>query len=359
MVRTMVLMRSKGLRRDCVKFSCILFLLQLCHFKTLFGWSAKPLTCLLEILNEAFPNRNIIPTTYYEAKKKISALNLWYVKIDTCPDDYMLHWGDASKKDNCDVCKSSRWKSSKELDVDEQVDSSCCRPKPAQVLRFPNFVANPHNVSLGLASDGFNSLRTMSTSPSTLPILLIPYNLEPWACMKLSSMILSMKEIKQIPLIKTRLYGRGGVDFSTCLSGITIYFNITWMSYTSKRTYVTMSLAPFLISHMGVKTISRSTMTFKILASENLKILDGYASNISGCINLKEHKLNNLKSHDDHILMQGLCRDLMIPHLRKYMSIDLRCDYSSLRTSVALCIEIAMGILSNTHSYQSIVVQLS
>ncbi|XP_016711715.2 uncharacterized protein [Gossypium hirsutum] len=39
---------------------------------------------------------------------------------------------------------------------------------------------------------------------------------------------------------------------------------------------------------------------------KNLKVPDGYASNISRCVNLKEHKLSNLKSHDSHILMQDL-----------------------------------------------------
>ncbi|KAG8485489.1 hypothetical protein CXB51_021293 [Gossypium anomalum] len=157
-----------------------------------------------EFLNEAFPDGNTIPTTYYEAKKKISALNLGYVKIDACPNDCMLYWGDASKKINCDVCKSSRWQSSSELVADEQVDGSCRRPKPAKpmvlpgmrlirgFLILPDFASDPRNVRLGLASDGFNPFRTMSTSHSTWPVLLIPYNLEPWACMKQSSMILSM-----------------------------------------------------------------------------------------------------------------------------------------------------------------------
>ncbi|KAG8480898.1 hypothetical protein CXB51_025476 [Gossypium anomalum] len=176
-------------------------------------YPAKSLTCLLEFLNEAFPDGNTIPTTYYEAKKNISALNLRYVKIDACPNDCMLYWGDASKKISCDVCKTSRWQSSNELDVDEQVDDSCRRPKPAKVLRyfpliprlkrlfqssktsqsmrwhkegrtkdgilrhpadgsawdafdkrFLDFASDPRNVRLGLASDGFNPFRTTSTS---------------------------------------------------------------------------------------------------------------------------------------------------------------------------------------------------
>ena len=33
---------------------------------------------------------------------------------------------------------------------------------------------------------------------------------------------------------------------------------------------------------------------------------DGYASNISRCVNLKERKISTLKSHNNHILMQQL-----------------------------------------------------
>ena len=33
---------------------------------------------------------------------------------------------------------------------------------------------------------------------------------------------------------------------------------------------------------------------------------DGYSSNISRCIKLKEHKISGMKSHDNHILMQQL-----------------------------------------------------
>jgi hypothetical protein len=56
----------------------------------------------------------------------------------------------------------------------------------------PNFASDPRNVRLGLASDGFNHFRNMSTSHSTWPIMLVPYNLPPWMCMKQPYFILSM-----------------------------------------------------------------------------------------------------------------------------------------------------------------------
>ncbi|XP_020090215.1 uncharacterized protein LOC109711523 isoform X3 [Ananas comosus] len=39
---------------------------------------------------------------------------------------------------------------------------------------------------------------------------------------------------------------------------------------------------------------------------KNVKVPDGYSSNISRCIQLKQHKITGLKSHDSHILMQQL-----------------------------------------------------
>ncbi|KAF3660271.1 hypothetical protein FXO38_12211 [Capsicum annuum] len=37
---------------------------------------------------------------------------------------------------------------------------------------------------------------------------------------------------------------------------------------------------------------------------KNLKVPDGFSSNISQCVNLKEHKISSLKSHDCHVLLQ-------------------------------------------------------
>ncbi|XP_023893695.1 uncharacterized protein LOC112005636 [Quercus suber] len=54
------------------------------------------------------------------------------------------------------------------------------------------FLSSPRNVRLGLTADGFNPFEIMSTSHSTWPVMLVPYNLPPWLCMKRSSLILSL-----------------------------------------------------------------------------------------------------------------------------------------------------------------------
>jgi hypothetical protein len=52
-------------------------------------------------------------------------------------------------------------------------------------------MADSRNVRLGLTPDGFNPFGNMSTSHSTWSVMLVPYNLPPWMCMKQTSFILS------------------------------------------------------------------------------------------------------------------------------------------------------------------------
>ncbi|KAH7842091.1 hypothetical protein Vadar_001397 [Vaccinium darrowii] len=58
--------------------------------------------------------------------------------------------------------------------------------------KFPNFSYDPRNVRLGLATDGFNPFGNMSTSYSMWSVILAPYNLPPWMCMKRPSFMLSL-----------------------------------------------------------------------------------------------------------------------------------------------------------------------
>jgi len=39
---------------------------------------------------------------------------------------------------------------------------------------------------------------------------------------------------------------------------------------------------------------------------ENLKFLDGYASNLGRCVNVEGNKFHGLKSHDYHIIIERL-----------------------------------------------------
>ncbi|XP_060674310.1 uncharacterized protein LOC132804260 [Ziziphus jujuba] len=51
---------------------------------------------------------------------------------------------------------------------------------------------DPRNVRLGATTDGFNPFSNMSTSYSMWPVMLVPYNLPPWKCMKETFSMMSL-----------------------------------------------------------------------------------------------------------------------------------------------------------------------
>jgi len=53
-------------------------------------------------------------------------------------------------------------------------------------------------------------------------------------------------------------------------------------------------------------TMSREDKENFLKVLQNVRVPDGYASNISQCVWLKERTISGLKSHDSHVLMQQL-----------------------------------------------------
>ncbi|XP_077224998.1 uncharacterized protein LOC143858225 [Tasmannia lanceolata] len=224
------------------KFTKLSFVVRLFHIKCLNGWSNKSFTMLLELLKEVLPEGAALPKSFYETKKIVGDLGLHYDKIDACPNDCMLYWKEASNEETCRMCGASRWKTTEWYSEDQGTHSSSTYPKvPAKILRhFPLkprlqrlymstktasfmtwhhdnrtkddilrhpadsaswqtfdyihqwFSSEPRNIRLGLASDGFNPFRTMSIAHSTWPVVLIPYNLPPWMCMKQPYIMMSL-----------------------------------------------------------------------------------------------------------------------------------------------------------------------
>ncbi|GMI88465.1 hypothetical protein HRI_002515800 [Hibiscus trionum] len=222
------------------KYSKLSFCIHLFHLKCLGWWTGNSFTQLLEFLSEMFPFAKISQSGK-DMKKMINDLGLGYEKIHSCPNDCMLYWGDRKNQESCHVCGKSRWTNGDTENVSEDEVAKRARKKPIKILRyfplipilqrlfmssktaesmrwhhdgrtddgllrhpadslawktfdqkFPSFAGDPRNVRLGLAYDGFNPFKIMSTSYSTWSVILVPYNLPPWICMKQSSFILSM-----------------------------------------------------------------------------------------------------------------------------------------------------------------------
>ncbi|XP_039115814.1 uncharacterized protein LOC120251341 [Dioscorea cayenensis subsp. rotundata] len=219
--------------------SRLYFSIRLFHLKCMYGMTAKGLDHLIEFLKEFFPSA-AIPESSRESKKIIKDLGLGYEKIHSCPNDCMIYWEHNEGQQSCHICGRSRWVST---DSGERLneDNEVVHKRPAKVLRYfpliprlqrlfmstrtsadmiwhangrpndgllrhpadaeawksfdaryPDFACDPRNVRLGLSSDGFNPFKLLSTSYSTWPVVLIPYNLPPWIGMKQTSFLLSM-----------------------------------------------------------------------------------------------------------------------------------------------------------------------
>ncbi|XP_025661384.1 uncharacterized protein [Arachis hypogaea] len=201
----------------CAKYSKLSFLVKLYHIKCMCDVSDKAMTMILDLLRDAFEQAKL-PKTVYEARKTIRKLGIEYAKIDACPNDCMLYRGDDANLTRYKKCGCSRWKqktkngsilrlnvpvkrngkpiAAKTLRYFPLIPRLQRHPRDAEAwkkfdAKYTNFSADPRNVRLAFASDGFNPFGNMSTKYSIWPVILISYNLPPWLCMKQTSFILS------------------------------------------------------------------------------------------------------------------------------------------------------------------------
>ncbi|XP_041994040.1 uncharacterized protein LOC121744538 isoform X1 [Salvia splendens] len=227
---------QQPLYEGCDKFSKLSFIIRLLHLKCIGSLNNKVFDMLLELLREAFPDAMVgLPKSYYEAEKLMKELGLGYEKIDACPNDCTLYWGENERKTSCDTCHQLRWRTSDKDPTGEKrkiaqkvlwyfplkprLQRLFMSTKTASHMRWhaenrtkdgcmrhpadspawntfdrlhPNFARESRNVRLGLAADGINPFKNMSVSHNTWPVILFPYNLPPWMCMKEPYLMLSL-----------------------------------------------------------------------------------------------------------------------------------------------------------------------
>ncbi|CAM8999989.1 unnamed protein product [Rhodiola kirilowii] len=217
----------------CTTFSKLSFIVTLLHLKVSNHWSNKSFTMLLKIVKRAFPFVSSLPDSYYECRSVIRSFGLHYEKIDACINDCILYRKQYANEVECPVCKAPRWKTTmidkkkkcisqkilryfpltprlqrlymsvKTADSmrwhhEERVDDGVLRhPADSEVWKafdriHGSFATESRNVRLGLASDGFSPFGNMNNPYSVWPVVLTPYNLPPWLCMKEPSIFLTV-----------------------------------------------------------------------------------------------------------------------------------------------------------------------
>ncbi|XP_012840363.1 PREDICTED: uncharacterized protein LOC105960705 [Erythranthe guttata] len=216
----------------CSKFSTLSFIVHLLHIKVYNKWSNKSFDMMLTLLKKALPHGETLPKSYYDAKKILNDLGLGYTAIHACKYDCALFWKEYENYQECPVCGTSRWKVSnakrkqiphkilRYFPLKPRLQRLFMSPKTAADMRWhsdkrindekelkhpadartwkefdqqhPYFSKDARNIRLALATDGFNPFGTMSNSYSMWPVIIIPYNLPPWKCMKKSYFMMSL-----------------------------------------------------------------------------------------------------------------------------------------------------------------------
>jgi hypothetical protein len=234
--RKLVLDGSSELYTGCKKFSKLQFLVKLLNIKNIWGIPNGCFDAFLSLIKEALPEGQDLPNNFHASRKYIKDVGVGYESIHACKHDCIMYRGRYSQAEQCPVCKTSRWKSIK-TGIDgkrvyktpekvirhfklkhrvrrlflssktspDMVWHSTGRTKDG-LLRHPAdspawksfdeqhqwFSAEPRNIRFALATDGFNPFKSKNISYSIWPIVLIPYNLPPWICMKQSNFILNV-----------------------------------------------------------------------------------------------------------------------------------------------------------------------
>ncbi|XP_042969103.1 uncharacterized protein LOC122301789 [Carya illinoinensis] len=213
----------RPLFEGCTKFTKLSFIVKLLHIKSIGGWSIKSFNMLLDLLRSAFPDA-LLPQSYEESKSLERGLGFNYHKIHACPNNCILFWKENASLNECPVCKTSRWmpnthesqvipqKVLRHFPLKPRLQRLFMSAKIAGDMRWHKdqrsiddislrhpansrywkkfkehhswFAADPCNVRLGLACDGFTPFNNLTKPHSIWPVILIPYNLLPWSCMK-------------------------------------------------------------------------------------------------------------------------------------------------------------------------------
>ncbi|CAM8902812.1 unnamed protein product [Rhodiola kirilowii] len=195
-------------------------------------WSDKSFNKHLELFRDALPSENNYPETYGDVKKILKNLGLTYETIHACEYGCVLYYKEFSELEYCPVCHEPRYANSEggnkianktvryfpltprlqRLYMSNHIakdmrwhaenrkkegDSDLRHPADGEAWQnfnndFPAFANEIRNVRLGLSTDGFNPFGVSGLSHSTWPIIVMPYNLPPWMCMKKEFNILAM-----------------------------------------------------------------------------------------------------------------------------------------------------------------------
>ncbi|PNX83353.1 hypothetical protein L195_g039394 [Trifolium pratense] len=222
------------LYNGCESYSELSAAIQALSIKSDFNISETCFNQWVDFIEKALPNDNRMPKNFYRAKKSVEKLGLGCIKIHCCPNGCMIYYSPEDKNlRNCKICGEDRYKSLirsgkvKEVPLkkmwyfpliprlqrlyssvqtasemrwhkeDIRDTDYLSHPSDGEAWkqfdkRHPEFAKDPRNVRLGLCADGFAPFDITGRTYSCWPVILTPYNLPPWMCMRREFLFLTI-----------------------------------------------------------------------------------------------------------------------------------------------------------------------
>ncbi|XP_059295654.1 uncharacterized protein LOC132048990 [Lycium ferocissimum] len=194
---------------------------RLLSIKAYYNVSERAMDSVIDPIHELVDSTIEIPDNYYKTKTLVTKLGLSSVKIDCCENCCILYYKDDVSIESYNFCSSDRLKqtrSGKRVAVkimhylpliprlkrlyasnssaihmiwhseNRRLPGVMYHPSDGEAWQhfdrtYPDFSVEPHNVRLGLCSDGFTPNSISAAPYFCWPVSINPYNLPPEMCM--------------------------------------------------------------------------------------------------------------------------------------------------------------------------------
>lgn len=182
-------------------------------------------------MKEIVPEDNHVAYNFYSTKKLLRGMGLPVEKIDCCLRNCVIYWGDDIELVECKICSHPHYKASNQRSgkvvpykrmyyfpltpqlqrlfaSNATAKEMCWHASSVQdgVMRHPadspawkhldhvfsDFAHEIHNIRLDLSTDDFQPFGQSGQQYFSWPVILTPYNLPPWLCMKEQYMFLTV-----------------------------------------------------------------------------------------------------------------------------------------------------------------------
>lgn len=216
---------------DGCKLSLLSVAARITNMKCEYNIPHKAIDSVASLIKDICPEVNNMTDTFQRTRKLLNGLELPHHRIDTCTNGCMLFWKEHKDLHECLICKASRYKTSRVngkrtarkvlfyLPIAPRLQRLYATESTAKQMRwyaenprkkdmmshpsdgeawkkfdddFSDFARDSRNVRLSLCTDGFSPFGKSGKQYSCWPVMLTPYNLPPWLCMKKPFVFLSL-----------------------------------------------------------------------------------------------------------------------------------------------------------------------